>query len=227
MKSLVFFALSQEAAPFRRTVAHGSHCQHVVTGVGPVNAQSAAQRAIAQHHPEVVYTCGYAGGLDPALARYAILFEAPPDFVYRQRLLDLGAVPGRFAMADRVLTTASEKRLWRANTQADAIEMESGAIHRVCADFKIPCATVRIISDTAMEDLPIDFNALMTRGSRMNYFKLTAILMGSPGKIKELLVFQAELRKGARLLSEFLVRLVDMPDYKAISKPPACRTPLT
>src|SRR5207237_6453396 len=94
-------------------------------------------------------------------------------------LLAAGACPVRFHSADRVATKVEEKQaLWKA-TGADAVEMESQIIRAICRAHQIPSATIRVISDAAHEDLPLDFNLLMTAEQNLNYGRLRLALQGS------------------------------------------------
>ena len=137
-------------------------------------------------------TCGFAGGLNPDLKLGEVVFELSTlNSQLSTRLLAAGAKPGTFFCADRIATTVAEKTKLRYETRADAVEMESAAIHAVCAERGIPCATVRVISDTADEDLPLDFNALAKADKSLDFGKLFLAIAKSPGKIGALM----ELRK--------------------------------
>jgi adenosylhomocysteine nucleosidase len=123
-------------------------------------------------------------------------------------LVATGAKPAKFFCADRIATTVGEKKKLREETGADAVEMESAAIHAVCRERGIPCATVRVISDTAGEDLPLDFNALAKSDMHLHYGKLTAAILKSPGKIGALLKLQKRTRFAAEQLADTLGKII-------------------
>ena len=95
-----------------------------------------------------------------------------------------------------------------AETGADAVEMESEVIHAVCRECGIPCATVRVISDAASENLPLDFNALAKPDLSLDYGKLAWAVARSPGKIGALLKLQKRTRFAAERLADTLSKLL-------------------
>jgi adenosylhomocysteine nucleosidase len=156
----------------------------------------------------LVLTCGFAGGLNPELKLGDVLFELSTlNSQLSTHLLASGAKPAKFFCADRIATTVAEKKKLLAETGADAVEMESAAIHAVCRERGIPCATVRVISDTASEDLPLDFNALSKPDKNMDYSKLFLAIAKSPGKIGALMQLQKKTRFAAEQLAEVLAKI--------------------
>ena len=57
-----------------------------------------------------------------------------------------------------VIVTADEKRRLRERTGATVVEMEFAAVQKIAREWGVPCRAVRVVSDTAGEDLPLDFN---------------------------------------------------------------------
>ena len=116
----------------------------------------------------------------------------------------MGAVPARFHCADKVAVSKEAKAELRRTTGADAVEMESAAIRALCSERGIPSATLRAISDIAGEDLPLDFNALMTHDQKLSPGKLAVALVKSPGSIPRLMQLQRNTRLAASRLAEAL-----------------------
>jgi len=200
---LVCFAVGAEArfftAPGARTL---------ITGMGRKNAEAALRKALASVQPGLVLSCGFAGGLNPELPAGAVVFDADDTAGLDDPLTKAGARPARFHCVDRVATTAAEKRRLRDATGADAVEMESAVLRALCRERHLPSATVRAISDAANEDLPLDFNALMTPGQKLSYVRLAWTLVAAPGKIPALRRLQRQTTLAAKNLARVLAQVM-------------------
>jgi len=204
---LVCFALKEEAAPFRKIAAEKLGVSILITGIGRQNAEKSLREFLATNSPNLVLTCGFAGGLNPKLKLGDVVFETS-DEKLRAKLLATGATPAEFFCAGRIATTVAEKKLFRDETGCDAVEMESEAIIWICLKHDVPCATVRVISDTANEDLPLDFNALVKPDLSLDYGKLALAVAKSPGKIGALMRLQKQTQFAAERLAEVLVKIL-------------------
>jgi uridine phosphorylase len=177
--------------------------------------------------PQLVLTCGFAGGLNPNLKLGDVVFEIfprssrgneaqikignqlePPSVGCYEKLLAAGAKQAKFFCADSVATTITEKKKLRDETGADAVEMESAAIHAVCAEHGIACVTIRVISDTAGEDLPLDFNALAKPDNNLDFGKLAWAIAKSPGKIGALMELRKKTKFAAERLAAVLIKVL-------------------
>src|SRR5690348_2911133 len=151
--TLICFALKEEAGGLH----HGHHLrqshQILFTGIGRANAEKAVREFlnscrsrgnetqikkesetphVVSYEPDLVLTCGFAGGLNPDLKIGDVIFElSTSNPQLSTRLLAAGAKPVTFFCADRVAITVVEKKNLRYETGADAVEMESAAIHSV------------------------------------------------------------------------------------------------
>jgi len=206
--TLVCFALKEEVKSFDRFVGLRPHVRILLTGIGSRNAEKTLRAALVTQRPKLVLSCGFAGGLRPGLASGTVVFAADAGTALGSALLAAGAEPARFHCARRVAATAEEKRLLWESTAAAAVETESGVICAICHEHKTPNAIVRVVLDTASQDLPLDFNQLMTAGQRMDYGKLALVVMKSPGKIAALLRLRRQARIAAGKLAEVLVRIL-------------------
>ena len=198
--TLVCFAVPQEAAPFQKLVRGRPGVRVLITGMGARHAERAAREAVHELRPARVFTCGFAGALDPALVI--------GDVVCPRETICWGAKPVLFHCASRVAITVAEKQALRAQTGADVVEMESAVITRVCHAAGVECVTLRAISDTADEDLPLDFNALMTSADQINWWKFARTIAFQPTLIGSLIAFQRQTRDAARQLGRVLNQVV-------------------
>ena len=205
---LVTFAVKEESGPFQNLTGSRPHLRVLLTGIGQRNAEASIRHALEGQSPRFVLTCGFAGGLNPELAAGTVIFSADDNSTLATCLLAAGAKPAKFHCAARVAVTAQEKRALRQSTGADVVEMESGVIRAICRERKIPSSTVRVISDAANEDLPLDFNRLMDAGQNLRYGKLALALAKSPGKIGALFKLQGQTRAAAEKLAQVLVNVL-------------------
>lgn len=185
MKKLVCFAVREEAQFFQPN----SETEIIITGMGPENARNAISRRLRSNPPSHVLSAGFAGGLDPTLQLGAIVFNSQNPETARI-LQNQGARGCNFLCSESVAVTAGQKKELRSKSGADAVEMESHAIAEICREANIPCSIVRVISDTASEDLPLDFNRIMTAKKRINIAKLAFQILSSPGRIPKLIQFR-------------------------------------
>jgi adenosylhomocysteine nucleosidase len=205
---LITFAIPIEARPFQHRLAQPHPVIHLtLTGIGQRNAEAAIRKAITRISPKLVLSCGFAGALDPDLQSGAVLFDADDAFPLADGLQTAGARRARFHCANRIVGTANQKRALRQQSGADAVEMESGVIRRICAEAGIPSATVRAISDTASEDLPLDFNRYLDDMNRLRFAKMAAAILLSPSRLRASIQLQRQSQQAALNLAETLLRV--------------------
>jgi adenosylhomocysteine nucleosidase len=195
------------ALPEERRFAELEAESVLVTGMGPRRARRALEAALERRvAPHLVWSCGFAGGLHPSWKTGAVLFQPPAERgpFWRDCLRQSGAVEGRFVAAQRVAVTAEEKRRLHADTGADAVDMESGALAEVCRERGMDFGIIRVISDAAQEDLPLDFNRLMTAEDRLHWGRLLWAVAASPGRISGLLRLRRQTLVAARALGAVL-----------------------
>ena len=204
---LVCFAVPQEARPFQRLAASRSDVSILMTGMGARNAERAVRRALEQEKPLHVFSCGFAGGLDPTL-RVGDVVYLTPDAALDAKLLAAGARPVSFFSASQVVTTAAQKGALRAERGSGAVDMESAAIGTMASDAGVCPSIIRSISDAADEDLPLDFNQLMTAEQKLSPAKLAWAIFKAPQKIPALLRLGRRSAFAAQQLAHVLMKII-------------------
>jgi hypothetical protein len=116
---------------------------------------------------------------------------------------ELGATQvGRFVTAEHVIVRAEEKR--RLGRQADAVEMESFEILRQCADYGIPAAAIRAVSDTVDEELPLVLDQILDDRGQLSLPRVMGQVVLHPGSLPGLVNLGQRSRRAAESLARFL-----------------------
>lgn len=208
---LVTFALPEEAAPFRqswRATAIPSRVEILVGGMGAAQTTRRVLRHIQATRPALTLTCGFAGGLHPSLRPGDVLFHADPNESAAPRLQQCGARPARFHHVESIVATAQAKAHLHAQTGADAIDMESKLIRDECARLGLRSLTLRVVSDTAGEDLPVDFNRWTRPDQTLNPWAIARDLLARPALVPELIRLRRKLNHCAHRLSNTLLEFL-------------------
>lgn len=112
---------------------------------------------------------------------------------------------GDVASVDRVAITARDKCDLRASTGAAVVEMESAAVAKKAQEWNVPFGCVRVVSDAAEADLPLDFNRYRDADGRFERTRIALAALGRPFTVLPGLVrLDRDCRKAAERLGEFL-----------------------
>jgi len=230
MKILVTFALENEFTPWRkmrrfRRVSVGAWdetyraevgsvgVQVVVTGAGRFAVQQSLRQAFDQA-PDVCIVSGLAGALKPDYRPGAILAARtvanvngtrtmPSNVELISRARECGArIVEKFLVADRVVSTAEEKKALGAS--GDAVDMESVYILAAAAHAGVPGVAIRAISDGVESDLPLDFDRTFNDRGAVSVPRVLRQIAARPHLIGGVIRLAHESDRAAAALASFL-----------------------
>jgi adenosylhomocysteine nucleosidase len=175
-------------AAFAREISlRGRRAILIANGPGPRLVNQALASAVSQaggKWAEVIST-GFCGALDPALKIGDIVVP--------------GA--GEIWSEDRIAVSAEEKRRLRKETGARVVEMEYSAVAAIAQKWDLPCRAIRAVSDTAQEDLPLDFNLYRDKDGRFQTARIAAAGLLRPFAVMPGLL---RLNRNSRIAAEKL-----------------------
>jgi nucleoside phosphorylase len=252
MKVLVTFAVEAEFAPWRRLrqfsesnvgdvraySAHITDAELIVllTGVGGRRAWAEATKVIWDGNVDVCISSGLAGALRenhrPGVVLAAKEVHAthwnkviPSDIALLAMATASGAkVVDAFYSVDRVLVRSSEKV--ELGAKADAVEMESGDIMLEAVAFGAKVIAIRAVSDAVEEDLPVDFNRVVSESGDVSLTKVLSQAAAHPTSIPALIRFGRQSRNAAEKLALVLdacIQRLASPDVMKQAKEVAAR----
>ena len=189
----------------REFVLNGQAAVAVANGPGPKLAGLALDAIRERREIRAVVSVGYCGALKPELDA--------SDIAVATRVNDRGArapdvsrnfAAGPVVSADRVVTSVEEKS-GLARTGAIVVEMEAAALAERAECWAVPFYCVRVVTDTAAESLPLDFNALRDADGRFQRSRIVLAAMRHPGAlIPRLLKLGRRCREASVFLGDFI-----------------------
>jgi adenosylhomocysteine nucleosidase len=197
----------------------------LITGMGPSRARSETSKVSWGEYDSLNFcvSAGLAAALRPeyhvgqVLAARRVCAEIPPEDLESralessQALISFAsecgaAVVSRFYCTPRVIGRAEEKK--HLGASADAVEMESFGVLLQARVFGVPAVAIRAVSDTADEDLPLDFNRTLTPEGRVSVPRLLGQLAGRPQALPGLIKLGRQSKQAAQSLCQFLDRYI-------------------
>jgi adenosylhomocysteine nucleosidase len=210
-----------------RTEAGNAQITALLTGVGGQASSRAMglmmRMADDDKYFDVCISSGLAGALCRTLAIGDII--APQSLIAEIRHADLsigelrvdadlqklalqaGAVNANCLFtADRLLVKASQKSA--CSSRAQSVDMESFDIVKEASAWGARSVVIRAISDSAEEDLPIDFSLALSKNHQISLGKVLLQLLKNPLALPGLLRFARQSRLAAEKLTTFLDQYV-------------------
>jgi len=215
-------ALVAEARALGPAARHGAGLRRLadgallaVSGIGEGAAAAAARRLVLAGATGLA-SFGMAGGLDPALICGAVLL--PEEVMardgvtvsatagdWRQRLR--AALPasciacgGRLLTSGRPIGTPEAKAAAWRQSRAAAVDMESAAVAQVAGQAGVPFIVLRVIVDTASDELPAAVIAASGSG-QPRLGRLLGELLRAPREVGALIRLSARYRIATRVLA--------------------------
>jgi hypothetical protein len=129
----------------------------------------------------------------------------PPPLRGRDRVggISTGVVVGAADAVTYPLAKASLHKRW----QALAVDLESGAVARACAEAGKPFAVLRAIADPASRSIPPTALLGITASGRMNPFAVARGVLAHPGDLPKLVKLGGEARAALAALAGATRRL--------------------
>lgn len=176
-------------------------------GIGLEAARRAAEAAIALYHPQVIYSVGFAGALDPSL-RVGETFT--PSAILDARdgsRTQLEEGSGTLLTFPHVASVAQKKKLAAAYA-AQAVDMEAAAVATAASKHGVAFAAIKAISDDDTFELPGTERFIDHQG-RFQTSKFIFFMLLRPWLWARVAKLAANSRKAAASLAKHLSDTLD------------------
>ncbi len=237
MKILVTFAVDAEFAPWRslrlfkridtgmdadayQVEINGSQVCVLLTGIGGDKSWVEATKLIWNLDVDMCISSGLAGGLRAEHVLGEVVVARQVEATSRRRTIECDQEMVALALrcgakdvqlmysTDHVVISAIEKN--ELGKVADVVDMESGDILYEAAAFGARVVAVRAVSDSSQEDLPIDFNRVVTKEGDVSITRVLGEVARRPSVLPSLVRFGKQTRAAAEKLAEVLDRYIEL-----------------
>lgn len=206
---LVTFAVETEARYFKRLCPRSKNLEVLITGMG-ANQTSQALTTLDPSRYGLILSSGFAGAVSPSLSLQDLVYASEQDVLPTEKLNKLGCKQVKMGHSDRILITVDEKKAFHSHTGCEVVEMESSIICAWARSHGLPSLTIRIITDDANEDLPLDFNRVLRKNGSQSPWKLLREIGIHPTSIPRLISFGSRIEKASRNLAHCLQEILGL-----------------
>jgi adenosylhomocysteine nucleosidase len=244
MNILITYAVEAEFAPWRalnmgkidianvtlhRLRLGQATVDFVITGIGAANATRVADALISKVYSFCIIS-GFAGALKSSVKLGDIVAsEKVQHHASRQieicdaNLLAHASENGATRIAtllttDHVVNTATEKN--KLSAFADAVDMESFAILHAANKKKVPCAVVRVISDSFDRDMPAELDTIVDPQGHVKIAGVVRFVAKHPLMVPALVRLGRDSKTAAEGLAHFLESFINKLSIATNDNPP-------
>jgi nucleoside phosphorylase len=202
------FALEFESAEFR-AMQRRRLCVSVWTlGVTGQRCAAALQRMIVKNRPEIVVSAGFSGSLQAGLELGTIVIGenfSDPQLVRRVQSMG-NFLSGPISTVPEILETSDAKKHLGMSSGALVGDLESAHLYEVCRHAGIPMLSVRTVSDTLEQDMPLPADVLINpKTGRSDPSAIFQYLFRHPTQAAQF----AKLVRGARFAQQSLAAALE------------------
>jgi len=242
----VTFAVEAEFAPWRRLrdlreVKIGeisayqaqigrAQVDFVITGIGMENARRISE-ALLQQPYQFCITSGFAGALSEKHSVGEILVAEGVQELGKAKTLmcsrnlacaarvDGAKLVKMFLTSNQVASTAEAKK--QLAPFADAVDMESFAILSAAQGHQKPVVAIRVISDSALHDVPIGVSTIVDENGQVKIAGVVRYVARHPLQLPALIRLGRDSKTAAEALAHFLEAFIKKLSFSSHGWPPA------
>lgn len=191
----------------------------VANGAGPKLAAQAVEVAIragmvaelSSSKLEAVVSTGYCGAIDPSLQPLQIVVATRIINGVTNEVFECASVTADGEFVSGTLLSqnevahnvAAKERLRGAG--AIAVDMEAAGIAARAQRAGLPFTCIKVVSDGALESLPLNFNEMRTKEGRLARGKIVIHAVTHPNVVPALFRLKKRAEDAAKILGEFIV----------------------